>query len=187
MNKELLQIKLSIRRWLMFFMMSLIISGATAFDVQSGMVWLRDHIDIAWANDWINNVYHAVEETDQKFPFLFYGYDWMAFAHIVIAIAFIGPYRDPVKNEWVIEFGMIACTLVIPAALLFGAIRQIPFWWRMIDAAFGIIGLIPLSIVWVKIQQLKLANSVHWHAVIKKAAKDISSSCQLANAPRQSF
>jgi hypothetical protein len=35
----------------------------------------------------------------------------------VIAIAFIGPWRDTVKNIWVIEFGMIACVLVVPFAL----------------------------------------------------------------------
>ena len=33
---------------------------------------------------------------------------------LVIAIVFIGPLRDPVKNVWVVEFGMIACALVVP-------------------------------------------------------------------------
>jgi hypothetical protein len=33
----------------------------------------------------------------------------IAFAHLAIAIAFIGPYIDPVRNKWVITFGLIAC------------------------------------------------------------------------------
>ena len=42
---------------------------------------------------------------------------------------------------------MIACVLVIPLALICGAVRGIPFWWRMIDCSFGILGVIPLAIV----------------------------------------
>ena len=83
-------------------------------------------------------------ETNEKYPFLAYGLDWLAFAHVVIAIAFIGPLRDPVRNIWVITFGIIACVLVIPMALIFGPIREIPFPWRLIDCSFGLIGMIPL-------------------------------------------
>ena len=39
-------------------------------------------------------------ETNEKYPFLAYGLDWLAFAHVVIAIAFIGPLRDPVPPHW---------------------------------------------------------------------------------------
>jgi hypothetical protein len=39
---------------------------------------------------------------------------------------------------------MIACALVIPLALICGPIRGIPFWWRLIDCSFGVIGLVPL-------------------------------------------
>jgi hypothetical protein len=31
-------------------------------------------------------------------PWLAYGTDWLAFAHIVIAVFFIGPFVDPVQN-----------------------------------------------------------------------------------------
>lgn len=41
---------------------------------------------------------------------------------------------------------MIACVLVIPTALIFGEIRGIPLWWRLLDCSFGIFGLIPLWI-----------------------------------------
>ena len=63
-------------------------------------------------------------------------------SHIVIAITFIGPLRDPVKNAWVVESGIIASILVIPWALIFGPLRGIPFWWRLIDCSFGAGGLV---------------------------------------------
>jgi hypothetical protein len=82
---------------------------------------------------------------------LAYGYDWLAFAHFVLAILFIGPLKDPVRNKWVIEFGMIACVLIIPFAFIAGHFRGIPVGWRLIDCAFGVIGIIPLSICLSKI------------------------------------
>jgi hypothetical protein len=77
-------------------------------------------------------------------PFLAYGTDWLAFAHLVIAVAFIGPFIDPVRNKWIITFGLISCAGVIPLALIAGPIRGIPFPWRLIDCSFGIFGCIPL-------------------------------------------
>jgi hypothetical protein len=37
--------------------------------------------------------------------------------------------------------------MVIPFALVAGYFRGIPIWWRLIDCSFGIVGLVPLSIV----------------------------------------
>jgi hypothetical protein len=39
---------------------------------------------------------------------------------------FIGPYLDPVRNKWVVTFGLIACAGVIPLALIADHIRGIP-------------------------------------------------------------
>lgn len=91
-------------------------------------------------------------DTYGKYPFLAYGTDWLAFAHFVIAIAFVGPIRDPVRNVWVVHFGIIACVLVIPMALIFGPIRGIPFPWRLVDCSFGVVGLIPLLLArkWIR-------------------------------------
>jgi len=84
--------------------------------------------------------------TDEPYPFLAYGTDWLAFGHFVIAVAFIGPLRDPVKNIWVIEFGMIACLAIIPYAMVMGQFRGIPLYWRLIDCSFGVIGIVPLDL-----------------------------------------
>lgn len=70
----------------------------------------------------------------------------LAFAHVAIAVAFIGPWRDPVRNAWVVEFGFITCALVVPFALVAGAARGIPLGWRPIDCSFGLIGCLPLLV-----------------------------------------
>jgi len=106
------------------------------------------------AAEWFLRIRDALIETNAKYPFIAYGTDWLAFAHFVIAIAFIGPLRDPVKNIWVIEFGMIACVLVIPFALVVGGFREIPLGWRLIDCSFGVFGIIPLWLCRRQIQAL---------------------------------
>jgi hypothetical protein len=40
----------------------------------------------------------------------------------------------------VVTFGLIACAAVIPLALIAGAVRDIPPYWRRIDCAFGVGG-----------------------------------------------
>lgn len=147
-----------IRRWLVFFIIALIISGATAFALETEMRWLV----VSWPFSrsgalfgWVNRVYESLVEINIRYPYLAYGYDWLAFAHVVIAIAFIGPLRDPVRNKWVIEFGMIACILVVPLAFIAGAVRGIPVYWRLIDCSFGLTGLIPLTICYRTIKKLE--------------------------------
>lgn len=93
---------------------------------------------------WIKRVYDGLSTTNAHYPFLAYGTDWLAFAHLVIAVAFIGPYIDPVRNKWVITFGLIACAGVIPLAFIAGHLRGIPVGWRLIDSSFGVLGSIPL-------------------------------------------
>ena len=73
----------------------------------------------------------------------------------MIAMAFIGVLRDPVRNKWVVEFGMLACVAVFPLAFIAGAIRGIPVYWQLIDCSFGLIGLLPLMICYRKIRALE--------------------------------
>jgi hypothetical protein len=84
-----------------------------------------------------------------------YGTDWLAFAHLVIAVAFIGPLRDPVRNIWVIEFGLIACVAVFPLAFIAGSVRGIPFYWQLIDCSFGVGGGALLWICYGKVRSLE--------------------------------
>ncbi len=148
-----------IRRWLLFFMVVLVISGATARPADSERACATRRIPRGTCvGDWLDKVYLSVLHQKLHYPWLAYGYDWLAFAHFVLAILFIGPLKDPVRNKWVIEFGMIACLLVIPFALIAGYMRGLPLWWRLVDCSFGVAGLIPLRIVLHRIQLLELSN-----------------------------
>lgn len=141
MNKE----RQSIRNWLKVFITSLFISGLTAIPVEQELTYVINHFPFEGSiKGWLEEVLIGIQHTSKDYPFLFYGYDWLAFAHFVLAILFIGPFRNPVRNKWVIEFGIIACILIIPFALIAGHFRGMPFWWRIIDCSFGIIGLVPL-------------------------------------------
>jgi hypothetical protein len=145
-----------IKLWLAFFMVILTISGITAIPVEWELsIATKFFNEDSFIGSWLSEIHMAIKNTSNKYPYLFYGYDWLAFAHIVLAIAFFGPYKDPVKNKWVIEFGTIACFLTIPFALVVGYFRGIPFWWRLIDCSFGILGLIPLGICYNKIIELE--------------------------------
>ena len=152
-----------IRLMILFFIIALIAAGLTAFPLQWELNLLEQFvralpIQIPTLIDWVSLVNHGLQETYTKYPFIAYGTDWLAFAHIVIATAFIGPLRNPVKNIWVIEWGMIACVLVIPLAVIMNPIRGIPFFWTLIDCSFGILGIIPLWLVRhdiLKIQQIE--------------------------------
>jgi hypothetical protein len=73
-------------------------------------------------------------------------------------VAFIGPYIDPVRNKWLIAFGLIACAGVIPMALIAGCVRGIPFGWRVIDCSFGIFGAVPLLVCRHSIRILEREN-----------------------------
>lgn len=153
-------LKRNIKRWIIFFIIALTLSGLTAFPIETQLAWIANYLHYfpESLSNWINLVYQGVKESNQNYPFLAYGTDWLAFAHIIIAIAFIGPLRDPVKNIWVIQFGIIACILIIPLALIAGYIREIPFFWRLIDCSFGVFGIIPLIIIHKKIKKLELLN-----------------------------
>lgn len=150
-------IKQKIRKWLITFIVLLILSGITAFPLEWELKLLVENTTNAplFIQEWLHGVYEAIRETNAKYPFMSYGTDWLAFAHIVIATAFIGPLRDPVRNVWVLQFGMISCVMVIPLALICGPIRQIPFYWQLIDCSFGVFGFIPLYICYKYILQLE--------------------------------
>lgn len=151
-----------IRFLLAFFMAGLIVSGLTAFPLIAEITLLERLLGTgSWAaglwpalGAWISFVYQGLTETDAKYPFLLYGTDWLAFAHLMIAVAFIGPLRDPLRNIWVVEFGMIACGLLLPLALICGPLRGIPPFWIAIDCSFGVFGVIPLVLAHRQIKRL---------------------------------
>ena len=155
-------IKLRIKILLIFFIVSLVLSGLTAFPLETELKWLSAFCTkgTSWACHWIYECYYAVKTTNEQFPFLSYGTDWLAFSHVVIAVAFIGPLVNPVRNIWVIQFGMIACIMVFPLALIAGHFREIPLLWRLIDCSFGVIGFIPLWLCYRYIRKLEIIQTI---------------------------
>jgi hypothetical protein len=136
-----------------FFMVGLFISGATAIPLQTELdvvvkFFGADANPASGIAFWIWKVREALNHIYAEYPFMAYGTDWLAFGHFVIAIAFVGALRDPVRNRWLYLFGMISCGLVIPYAMILGGVRGIPFYWRLIDCSFGVFGFVPLWFCW---------------------------------------
>lgn len=149
-----------IRRWTVLFMALLALSGITAFPVQSELhLLLRfDHLFPDYMRWWLMTISDAVDGVSANHPYLLYGYDWLAFAHLVIALFFWGVYKNPVENRWVVRIGMIACIGVFLLAFICGNIRGIPFFWTLIDCSFGFFGLLLLLFIDKLIGRLKEIN-----------------------------
>lgn len=138
---------------LTIFIAGLVLSGLTAFPLLKELELVVQFrgisdpggaVDLAGFDRWILAVRDGLRETYGRYPWIAYGTDWLAFGHLVIAVFFVGPFIDPVRNLWVLKAGAIACVGVIPLALICGAIREIPFGWRLIDCSFGVVGVLPL-------------------------------------------
>jgi len=153
-----------IRIWLALFIAGLVLSGLTAFPLEYETATLNRIFAVPPTpppgtepalNTWLRRVHEGVANTNRGYPFMAYGTDWLAFGHLVIAVAFLGPFVDPVRNKWVLVLGIIACVGVLPLALIAGPIRGIPFYWRLIDCSFGIVGVVPLLICLRYVSQLE--------------------------------
>ena len=159
MNTQLTQVRVV----LLLFSAGLILSGATAIFPLEGLNLLYpvygpgSFLQDAWPAlaSWLNLVHQALSETYAIYPFLAYGFDWLAFGHFIIAIPFLIAARDPLRNTWVVQFGIAACLLVIPHALIFGAIRGIPIFWRLVDTLFGIGGIVLLLMIRARLRTIQ--------------------------------
>jgi hypothetical protein len=151
-----------IRIWLAFFVGALVLSGLTAFPLVTETRLLSELLHSTslspdWLVVWVDRVRDGLVATGRDHPFIAYGTDWLAFAHLVIAVAFWGPWRDPVRNVWVIQWGMVCCAGIIPLALIAGPVRELPFGWTLIDMSFGVFGIVPLIVIRSLIKRLAAA------------------------------
>lgn len=157
-NQKLLK---QIRQLILLFVTLLVLSGITAFPIETELRLLIHYKNIfpGSVSTWLQSVTDAVKDINYRYPFLSYGTDWLAFAHICIAIAFYGAYKNPVVNKWIIQWAMICCVLVLPLAFIAGAIRGIPLFHQLIDCSFGIFGFMLLYILLKKIIHLEKLNT----------------------------
>lgn len=149
----------TIKRTVVIFIVLLILSGITAFPVQTELNFIIETFDVNQHNglmyNWLLEVNRAINDINLRYPFLSYGTDWLAFAHIVISIFFVGVYQDPIKNVWITKTGIVSCLLIFPVAFIAGYFRGIPLFWQLIDCSFGALGLIPLMLVYKWTKQLE--------------------------------
>ena len=150
------------------FIAGLVLSGITAFplghelDLLARMLGVAEFTPQTAPHDlgcWILVVRDGLRDMYAAHPWIAYGTDWLAFAHLVLAVFFIGPWRDPVRNVWVLQAGVIACALVLPLALVCGPLRGIPFYWRLIDCSFGVFGSLPLLWCIRLVRQMETATT----------------------------
>lgn len=157
----------NIKRLTWLIIIGLAVSGATAIplrpelDLGVRMLGANDLVQQAHSSGfthWVLRVREGLRNTYFLYPFMAYGTDWLAFGHFVIALAFVGPLREPVRNRWMYLFGMMACVLVIPYAMILGAVRGIPIFWRLIDCSFGVFGFVPMWFCWQWTGELERAE-----------------------------
>lgn len=146
-----------IKTYTWIIIVGLTLSGLTAFPLEAEIKLLAD-VSQGWPaplRNWLVTVATALTQTNKNYPYLSYGTDWLAFAHLLLAILFFGTLKDPLKNKWIFQFAVVCCISVIPTALIAGQIRQIPLFWRFIDCSFGLIALMPLILILKNISKLE--------------------------------
>jgi hypothetical protein len=152
------KLRSEIRSLLYVFVVGLILSGITAFPIHTELTYAHNLGTYFGVNNplsaWIGFAYKGVDEANRNYPFMAYGTDWLAFAHLILAVLFLGVVKDPVRNIWVFQFGLISCAGIFPLAFIAGALRGIPFFWQLIDCSFGLFGGIILLACHRKVKQL---------------------------------
>lgn len=140
----------------------LIVSGVTAFPLREELLLAQDALAqfgigqyLPGLEQWVARVAEGLVVTHAAYPFIAYGTDWLAFAHLLIAVAFVGPLIDPIRNIWVTIWGLIACAGIIPLALVAGGIRGLPAGWQLIDISFGVLAAVPLTIALLLTRRLE--------------------------------
>ena len=168
MTERASQLRRRLRWWTTVLILGLVFSGITALPLPAELHLLARWLgaenfspEQARFTQWVLLVRDGLNDTNAKYPFMAYATDWLAFAHIVLALAFVGALRHPVRNAWLFTFGMVASACIVPWALIMGGVRAIPVGWRLIDCAFGIAGFIPC---WLNHRWAHELERLHVHA-----------------------
>jgi hypothetical protein len=144
----------------------LFISGVT---VWPALTELKIAVRVFWGDAapsgelhaFVLKVIEALETTNSQYPFMLYAHDWLAFAHVMLAILFAGAAKDPVRNKWIVQCGLIMCASVPVLACVCIPLRNLPSFWFWIDFAFAPGAAVPLIIALLDIRALERQNEVH--------------------------
>lgn len=148
-------------------MLGIVVFGllVSSITVWPALVELKLAVSIIWGDAEPTGELHAfllqaiegLESVNANYPFMFYAGDWLAFAHIVLAILFAGAIRDPVRNIWIVQCGLIMCALVPVLAIVCIPLRGLPMVWFWIDSAFAVGAALPL---WVALKDIRRIEAV---------------------------
>ena len=150
---------------MLLFIAGLVISGLTAFpllweiNLLARLLGIEEGPGSGDLARWVLLVRDGLSQTYAAYPWVAYGTDWLAFAHLVIALFFIGSVRDPLSSRSNLTAGIAACIGVVPLALIAGGFRGIPIGWRLIDCSFGIVGLALLLYCWRQLSYIEKAEA----------------------------
>ncbi len=140
-----------IRLCLALLMAGLLFSSLPGFFPLNGTKWIlgllarTSHFgDGTPLFTWFLGTRQALMATSLTARFLFYATNRDGLSRILFALLFLGPYRDPVRNRWVINFGLLSCAALVLFAFVAGEIQGMPFLWRCADAAFALLCALPL-------------------------------------------
>ena len=145
-------------KWMLgIIVFGLVVSGIT---VWPAVPELKMAVRIVWGDGESAGVLHnfvlqaieGLESVEANYPFMLYAHDWLAFAHIVLAILFAGAIRDPVRNVWIVQCGLIMCVLVPVLAGICIPIRGLPMVWFLVDFAFAPAAALPL---WIALRDIR--------------------------------
>jgi hypothetical protein len=139
----------------------LLVSGVT---VWPAVAELKTAVRVVWGDAEPAGELHAfvlraiegLEAVEAEYPFMLYAHDWLAFAHIGLAILFAGAIRDPVRNVWIVQCGLILCALVPVLAAVCIPIRGLPLVWFWFDFAFAPTAALPL---WIALRDIRRAET----------------------------
>ena len=143
-------------------MLAIVAAGllVSAVTIWPAMWELKTLVHVVWGPGEATGVIHgfilraieAIEYVGAEYPFLFYAGDWLAFALIVLAILFYGARRDPVRNVWIVQCGLIMCALVPVLAAVCVPLRGLPAGWFWVDTAFAPAAGLPL---WIALRDIR--------------------------------
>ncbi len=139
----------------------LFVSGVTVWPIVAelkagvSMVW-GDAEPTGELHAFVVNTIEGLKTAETDCPFLLYGFDWLVFAHLMLAIMFAGAIKDPVRNKWIVQCGLIICALIPVLATVCIPIRGLPLIWILIDTAFAPAAALPL---WIALRDIKRAEA----------------------------
>ena len=95
---------------------------------------------------WLRHIQLQLGRDSHRHPMLHYGADLFAFVELAFALVLISPLRNPVRNQWVIQSGILACCCLIPFALILGPWHGLPMAWRIVSCVVALCGIAPLML-----------------------------------------